>query len=135
MVSLGGWSSFVWVAVGTQPGLFSTRVTAGLLETHLVCDAIVVHVRVGSGAELGFGRAGSARGDGQGCAGERRGPGQGQRLPVVFEAAQLPIEVLQFPVLLRLQGHHLFDVFLSEFMQLLPQVLILHLALIIAAPY
>lgn len=78
-----------------------------------MCDAIVVHVRMGAGAELCFGRAGSAWRDGQGRRGERRGPRQGQRLPMVFEAAQLLIKVLQFSVLLCLQGHHLFDVFFS----------------------
>lgn len=76
-----------------------------------MCDAIVVQVGMGSGSQLGFGGPGSAGGDGRGQGGgQRRGAWYRQGLVVVFERAQLPIELLQLPVLLRLQGHHLFDV-------------------------
>lgn len=75
-------------------------------------DSVVIHVRVGSGPELGFGGSGSAWGDGEGCSGQRRGPGQGhgQGMSVVFQRAELPVQILQLSVLLCLQGHHLFDV-------------------------
>lgn len=78
----------------------------------MVCDSIVLHVRLGSGPKLGFGGSGSARGDGEWCGGQRRGPGQrhGQRSPVVFKRAELPAQILHLSVLLCLQGHHLFDV-------------------------
>lgn len=128
----------------------------------MVCDSIVLHVRVGSGPKLGFGGSGSAWGDGEWCGGQRRGPGQrhGQRLPVVFKRAELPVQILQLSVLLCLQGHHLFDVstkikerkhqygkrgkekqhcriqilsLLSQLVEFSPQIFILHLALIIAA--
>lgn len=127
-----------------------------------MCDSIVIHVRVGSGPKPGFGGSGSARGDGEGCSGQRRGPGQnhGQRLSVVFKRAELSVQILQLSVLLCLQGNHLFDVstkikekkhqygkrgkekqhcriqilsLLSQLVEFSPQIVILHLALIIAA--
>lgn len=94
---------------------FSNEIEFSLPESGTsMCDSVVVHVRVWSGPELGFGRTGSAWGDGEGCIGERGGPGQGQWLSVVFKRAKLSVQLLQFFVLLCLQVHHLFDVSTKE---------------------
>lgn len=85
-----------------------------IISGTLMCDSVVVHVGVGSGPELDFGGSGSAWGDGEGCVGERGVPGQGQWLSVIFKRAKLSVQLLQFFVLLCLQGHHLFDVSIKK---------------------
>lgn len=98
-----------------------------------MCNSIVVHVRVWSGPKLGFGRPGPAGREDRRSRGQRRSPGEGDRqtLPLVFERAQLSVQLLQLSVLLRLKGNHLFDVLLSELMQLLSQLFILEFTLIV----
>lgn len=80
-----------------------------------VRNSVVVHVRVRSRPELDFGWPRPARGEGRGS-GKRRGSGQGerQRLPVVFEGAELPVQLLELSVLLGLERHHLLDVPIEE---------------------
>lgn len=80
------------------------------MVTGVTSESIVVHVGVGSGPELGFGRAGPAGGEGCRSRGEGWGAGQRQGRPVVFEGAELFVQLLELCVLLSLQGHHLLDV-------------------------
>lgn len=68
-------------------------------------DSVVVQVRVRPGAELDLGGPGPAGGQGGGRGGER-GRAR-QRVPVVFEGAQLLVQALQLSVLLGLERHHL----------------------------
>lgn len=81
-----------------------------------MCDSVVIHVGVGPGPELGFGRSGSTRREDRRRRGERGRPGQGgrQALPLVFEGTQLSVQFLQLSVLLGLKGNHLFDVPVEE---------------------